>query len=122
MCGDFVVEIDASDYCISRVLNQDQSNSLQPVAYYSKKLTGAPCNYETHEHELLAIVVAIKKYCPYLDGKCTRILTDHGPQINLSIQPHLLSCQVCWMEFLSTYTLSFEYQPDKEAIFLDTLS
>ena len=62
---------------------------LQLVAYYSKKLTGAPHNYPTHEHELVAIVVAIKKWRPYLDGKCTHVLTDHGPLVNLPTQPHL---------------------------------
>ena len=58
-------------------------HGLQPVAYYSKKLTGAPCNYATHERELLAIVIAVKKWRPYLDGKCTRIVTDHRPLTHL---------------------------------------
>ena len=95
---------------------------MQPVAYYSKKLTGAPHSYATHEYELLAIVVAIKKWHPYLYGKCTRVLTDHGPLINLPTQPHLSPCQVNWMEFLSMYKLSCEYWPGKEAIFPDALS
>ena len=83
MCGNFVVEMDTSDYCIDRLLNQDLGHGLQSVAYYSKKLTGAPHNYATHECELLAIVVAIKKWCLYLDGKCTRVLMDHGSLSNL---------------------------------------
>ena len=58
--GEFIVETDASDYCIGRVLEQDQGHSLQPVAYYNKKLTSAPWNYATHEFLLLAIVVIVK--------------------------------------------------------------
>ena len=72
MRGDFVIETDASNVAIGGVLSQDQGNGLQPIAYYSKKLTGAPRNYATHERELLAIVVAIKKWRAYIDGKHTR--------------------------------------------------
>ena len=60
MHGDFFIETDASNVAIGGVLSQDQGNELQTVTYYSKKLTGAPHNYATHEWELLAIVVAIK--------------------------------------------------------------
>ena len=49
------------------------------MAYYSKQLTGAPANYPTHECELMAIVVAIKKWRHYVDGKCTRVVTNHEP-------------------------------------------
>ena len=79
MRGDFIIETDASEVCIGGVLQQDGGNGLQPVAFYSKKLVGAPRNYATHERELLAIVVAIKKWRPYLDGKRTRVVTDHSP-------------------------------------------
>ena len=77
--GDFVIDTDASDYCIGGVLQQDIGNGLQPVAYFSKKLTGAPRNYATHERELLAIVVAVKKWRHYVDGKVTKVVTDHAP-------------------------------------------
>ena len=49
------------------------------MANYGKKLTGAPTNYPTHERELMAIVIAIKKWRHYVDGKCTRVVTDHEP-------------------------------------------
>ena len=41
MWGNFVIETDASNVAIGGVLSQDQGNELQPIAYYSKKLTGA---------------------------------------------------------------------------------
>ena len=49
------------------------------MAYFSKKLTGAQRNYPTHDRELLAIVVALKKWRHYVDGKCTRVITNHSP-------------------------------------------
>ena len=62
MRGEFVVEIDASDYWIGGILQQDYDHGLQPIVYYNKKLTSAPCEYSTHEHELLAIVVVVKRW------------------------------------------------------------
>ena len=61
MCGKFVMETDAKEYCIGRVLQQDQGHRLQPIAYCSQKLTGAPCNYTTYEQELMTIMVTEKK-------------------------------------------------------------
>ena len=49
------------------------------MAYFSKKLTGAQRNYPTHDRELLAIVVALKKWRHYIDGKRTTVVTDHSP-------------------------------------------
>ena len=64
----------------------------------------------------------IKKWRLYLDGKCTRVLTDHSPLVNLPMQPHLSPRKVHWMEFLSAYKLSFEYRPGHEAVVPDVLS
>ena len=83
MQGDFVIESDAYNVAIGGVLSQDQGNRLQPITYYSKKLTGAPCNYATHERELLAIVIAIKS------GELTLMASIHGL---LLIMLHLLHC------------------------------
>lgn len=54
------------------------------MCYLSHKLTGAERNYPTHEKELLAIVVAVKKLRPYLDGRTTRVVTDHRTLVNFS--------------------------------------
>ena len=61
---ELIFEADASDYCIGGFLQQDQGNGLQPIVYHSKKLTGGPHNYTTHEYKLFAIVVSIKKWWP----------------------------------------------------------
>mgnify|MGYP003471055216 FL=1 len=79
MHRDFVLETDASDFAIGAILAQDQGKGLQPVAYYSRKLRGAELNYPTHDRELMAIFLAVKKWRPYFHGKSTRVLTDHKP-------------------------------------------
>jgi hypothetical protein len=52
-----VVEADSSDYCTGGVLLQeDADGTLKPVAYFSKKLATAECNYEICDKELLVII------------------------------------------------------------------
>ena len=52
-----VLETDSSDYVNGGVLSQaDDDGVLHPVAFYSKNLLPAECNYEIYGKELLAIV------------------------------------------------------------------
>ena len=54
--ADFVVETDASDVAVGAVLMQHD----WPVAFMSKALNSAQCNYHTTDRELLANVLACK--------------------------------------------------------------
>ena len=53
------IETDASDRAIRAYLTQDHEGKRHPVAYYSRKITLAEQNYDIHNKELLAIVVAL---------------------------------------------------------------
>ena len=53
------IETDASDRAIGACLTQDHEGKRHPVAYYSRKMTPAEQNYDIHDKELLAIVVAL---------------------------------------------------------------
>ena len=74
---DFTIECDASDTALGAVLAQDLGAGLQPVAYFSRKLRGSELNYPTHDRELMAVFVAVRRWRPYIEGKRTTILTDH---------------------------------------------
>jgi hypothetical protein len=54
---------------------------LRPVAFYSKKMSPAECNYEIYDKELLAIVRAFEEWRLELAGldsdKPTKVLTDY---------------------------------------------
>jgi len=53
------IETDASKYHCSGILSQQcQDGKCRQVAYRSKKLSDAECNYDIHDKELLAIVQA----------------------------------------------------------------
>jgi hypothetical protein len=67
-----MVETDASNLIITRVLSQhDDDNILHPVAYFSRKHFPIEIHYEIYEKELLTIIWTFKKWYPLLE----RLLT-----------------------------------------------
>ena len=51
------VEINLSDYVNAGVLSQPDDNSIfHPVAYFSRRMSAAKCNYKIYDKELLAII------------------------------------------------------------------
>ncbi|KAL5510162.1 hypothetical protein EMCRGX_G005657 [Ephydatia muelleri] len=53
------------------------------IAYRSRKLNKAECNYSTIEREALGAVAAIKEFFPYLYGRWFTLLMDHNPLMSL---------------------------------------
>jgi hypothetical protein len=68
----FVIECDASDFGMGAVLMQDG----RPLAYYSQALKGKNLFLSTYEKELLALVLSVKKWRPYLFATIFTIKTD----------------------------------------------
>ena len=61
------VETNASNFVVAEVLSQmHDGRVLKPVAYFSKKMTPAECNYMIYDKELLAIVRSFKTWRPEL--------------------------------------------------------
>ena len=55
----FMVTTNASLIAVGGILQQDQGDGLQPIAYASKKLNSTEMRYSAYERELLGIVWAI---------------------------------------------------------------
>ena len=70
------IEIDALGFAIVGILSQPMTRqegswtitTWHPVAFFSKKMDPAECNYETHDQELLAIVKTFNYQYYYLEG------------------------------------------------------
>ena len=74
------VETDSSDHVSSGVLSQyGEDGLLHPVAFFSRKLIAAECNYNIYDKELLAIIRCFEEWRPELEGTDLpiEILTDH---------------------------------------------
>jgi hypothetical protein len=62
-----ILEMDTSDFAIGVVLSQNDDR-VQPVAFYSWKMTAVELNYDIHDKEMLAIVFSFKEWRRYLEG------------------------------------------------------
>ena len=73
------METDSSGWCSGATLSQvSKEGILRPVAFFSKKLSPAECNYEIYDKELLAIIRALEEWRAQLRGvKRFKIITDH---------------------------------------------
>ena len=120
----FVVNCDASGYAVGAVLQQDRGAGLQPIAFLSKKLTGAESRYPVHEQELLAIITALTTWRHYLSGTSVpvRICTDHKSLIHFQTQPMISGRQTRWLETLADYDYVIEYVKGEENGVADALS
>jgi hypothetical protein len=56
-----IVETDVSDFVIGAILSQKEDR-VQPVAFYSGKMTAIELNYDIHDKEILAIVSSFKEW------------------------------------------------------------
>lgn len=120
----FVIHADASDFAVGAVLEQDQGHGLQPVAYLSKKLNAAQCNYSVYEKELLAIVTALGEWKHYLLGSQhkIRIVSDHQP-LKWLLKQQVLSARVArWVDFMQQFSFSIEHRPGEQNAAADALS
>ena len=120
-----VVETDASDLAIGAVLSQpDDRTRLHPIAFHSRKMTGAELNYDVHDKELLAIVESFKIWKVYLEGAKheVQVFTDHKNLMSFTTTKVLNRRQVRWSEELSSYNFRIQYRKGSENGRADALS
>lgn len=73
----FTIQTDASGYGIGAVLTQNHEDGEKVICYISKGLTKAERKYSTTERECLAVLFAIEKLRPYIEGTKFTVVTDH---------------------------------------------
>jgi hypothetical protein len=109
-----VVEADSSDYVTGGILSQyNEEGVLHPVAYFSKRLSPAECNYEIYDKELLAIIRCFEQWRPELEGAGfpIKVLSDHKNLQYFTTTKQLSHRQARWSEYLSRFRFSITYRP-----------
>lgn len=112
------VETDASKFAVAGRMSQQSEDPLgakkhwHPVAFWSRKLTGAERNYSTHDGELLAIVGAFKQWRHYLEGArhTIEVVTDHNNLRYFMETKYLESRQARWAMYLAAYDFQIMYR------------
>jgi hypothetical protein len=108
------VETDTSDYAISGILSIDcPDKEIRPIAFYSRTLTGAELNYDTHDKELLAIFEAFQQWRHYLEGSGSPVdvVTDHKNLEYFATTKMLTRRQARWSEYLLQFNLIIRFRP-----------
>uniref|UniRef100_A0A2N9FEI3 Reverse transcriptase n=1 Tax=Fagus sylvatica TaxID=28930 RepID=A0A2N9FEI3_FAGSY len=114
----FVIECDASGFGMGAVLMQDG----RPLAYYSQALKGKNLFLSTYEKELLALVLSVKKWRPYLFATIFTIKTDQQSLKHILEQRVGTPMQQKWISKLLGYHFVVEYKQGKENKVADALS
>ncbi len=119
----FKLSTDASNAGLGAVLFQtNKDGDEQVIAYASRGLTGAEHNYNTTEKELLAIVLAIDRFRPYLYGVEFDLITDHKP-LTYMTDLNLGSARITrWKMRLQEYSINIIHKAGKDHCNADTLS
>ena len=108
-----ILETDASDYVNGGVLSQyDDDGVLHPVAFFSKNMIPAECNYEIYDKELLAIIRCLEHWRPELESTDipVKIFSDHKALETFMTSKTLTRRQARWAEILSEYNFKIMYQ------------
>ena len=121
------LETDASNYVVAAVLSQEGNDGiLRPVAFLSKKMSPAECNYDIYDKELMAIVRAFEEWHPELAGTPVedpiRVISDHKNLQYFMSSKQLNSRQARWAEFLSEFNFRITYRPGKQGTKPDSLT
>lgn len=121
----FVLEVDASQFALGIAVFQETSSGKHgPVAMYSRALTTHEIRYPVRQKELLAVVVALKKFKTMLQGQSILVRSDHKSLENLLVtDAHPESERIArWLETIAEYNVRIRYIQGEENVLADALS
>lgn len=120
-----ILEADCSGWAMGGCLSQyGLDGTLRPVAYLSKKLSPAECNYEIHDKELLAIIRCMEEWRGELIGldRPFVVLSDHKNLEHFKTAKRLTERQVRWSYTLSQFDFRLKFRAGKYSERPDALS
>ncbi|GFT86604.1 hypothetical protein TNCV_5138501 [Trichonephila clavipes] len=118
------LHVDASDYAIGGALHQVVGSGLQPLAFFSRKLTSSEKSYSAYDLELLAIYSAIRHFRYMLEARDFTVFTDHKP-LTYAFRQKSDKCsprQIRQLDFISQFTTNIVHIPGSDNIAADVLS
>jgi hypothetical protein len=111
----FKIYTDASNYQLGACLMQDD----RKVAYFSRKLNSAQCNYATIDKELLCVIAALKEFRSMLLGAELHIYTDHENILNVGNSSER---RLRWISYVDEYGPTLHYIEGPCNVIVDTFS
>lgn len=118
------VYVDASDVGIGGVIQQLVDGQLQPLAFYSKKLTNTQKNYSTYDRELLALYKCVQHFKFYIEGRGAVLYTDHKPLTFMFTKSYENASprQLRHIDYISQFTTDIRHIAGRDNVVADMLS
>lgn len=118
----FELQCDASDTGTGAVLTQTVNGEERVIAYFSCKLDKAQQNYSATEKECLAVIKAVEKFRPYIDGTHFTVITDHASLLWLQTMRTPTGRLARWALRLQEYDFKLIHRKGKHNVVPDALS
>ncbi|GFT32760.1 transposon Tf2-6 polyprotein [Trichonephila clavipes] len=115
---------DASDFAVGSVLQQHIETTVEPLGFFSRKLSATEKKYSTFDRELLSIYLSVKHFRHMLEGRDVIIYTNHKPLVFAFTRKHDNSTprQIRYLEFISKFTTDICYIARSDNVVADTFS
>lgn len=118
----FFVQTDASGYGIGAALTQRNGDDEHVICYASRTLTSQERNFSTTERECLAVIWAIEKFRPYLEGATFTVITDHASLVWLNNLKDPIGRLARWAVRLQQFDFNIVHRKGKDHVLPDLLS
>lgn len=118
------LHVDASDRAVGGALHQDSELGLQPLGFFSKRLSETKQRYSTYDRELEAIFQGVRHFKEDIEGRNVITYTDHKPLTFAMTKSDKCTNQrqARQLELISQYCTDIRHIPGEENFTADALS
>ena len=108
--GQFILDTDSSGWVVGAVLSQVQDNAEKVIAYFSKALSKSEQDYCVTRKELLAVVLVLENFHPYVYGREVIVRTDNAAVSWMKSLQAPTRQTARWLERVQSYNLIVQHR------------